>query len=404
LEAASLPRHPKILQIPKAQSRDHISSLRTYQYGYSMALVRLAALTEPQSEAPRFDFDAHSRNAAEQYGKKRSKYQEFAQTVRDILADSVKGKSLRVNDIQFRAKEIESFGKKAMTPSDQRPEEPKYKNPLAEITDMAGVRVITFFPRTVLDVCQCIEEEFEVIEKVDHIAASQKQEKLGYQSIHYLAKFKANRTKLPEYKRFDGLVAEIQVRTVMQHAWAEIEHDIRYKSASAIPLEISRRFMTLAGLLEIADREFEAIQEQDAQLRETAVTKLAAGKFAEVEITPDALRSYLGMTLGYDERISDFSYDPDARLLKGLGFQNFQQVDDCVRGLDDDYLSRQAWGNRSGQLSRFELMLQVSMGEYFIENHMWREYEGYRNAMNGRLERLKEKGVTIGSYRPPRSD
>ena len=360
-------------------------------------------MTEPQSETPRFDFEAHSRSAVEQYSKKRSKYQEFAQTVRDILADSIKGKNLRVNDIQFRAKEIESFGKKAKAPSDQHPEEPKYKNPLAEITDMAGVRVITFFPRTVLEVCQCIEEEFDVIEKVDHIAASQKQEKLGYQSIHYLAKFKPNRTELSEYKRFDGLVAEIQVRTVMQHAWAEIEHDIRYKSASTIPLEISRRFMTLAGLLEIADREFEAIQEQDAQLRETAQTKLVAGKFGEVEITPDAVRSYLGITLGYDDRISDFTYELEAKLLKALGFQNFQQVYECVQGLDDDYLSRLAWGSRSGQVTRFEVMLLVGMGEYFIENHMWNE-SWYRASVKSRLERLKAKGVTIRSYRPQKSD
>lgn len=361
-------------------------------------------MTEPQSDSPRFDFEEHRRSAVDQYAKKRNKYQEFAQTVRDILADSVKAKNLRVNDIQFRAKEIEAFGKKAMTSSDLRPDEPKYRNPFVEITDMAGVRVITFFPRTVVEVCQCIEEEFDVIEKVDHIAASQKQEKLGYQSVHYLAKLKTNRTNLAEYKRFDGLVVEIQVRTVMQHAWAEIEHDIRYKSASAIPPEISRRFMTLAGLLEIADREFEAIQEQDAHLRETAVTKIFAGKFSEVEITPDALSAYLGTTLGFDDRISAYTYELEVKVLKALGFANFQQVSDCVNGLNDDYLSRIAWGTRSGQVSRFEIMLLAAMGEYYIDNHIWHEHDWYRHMMKIHLERLKEKGVTIGYYRPPRSE
>jgi putative GTP pyrophosphokinase len=265
---------------------------------------------------------------------------------------------------------------------------------------LAGVRVITFFPRTVIEVCQCIEEEFDVIEKVDHIAASQKQEKLGYQSVHYLVKLKTNRTRLAEYKRFDGLIVEIQVRTVMQHAWAEIEHDIRYKSASAIPLEISRRFMTLAGLLEIADREFEANQEKDAHLRETAVTKISAGNFAEVEITPDAVRSYLGRTIGVDERISDFSYEFEAKVLKGLGFENFQQVHECVRGFDDGHLSRIAYGTRSGQVSRFDVMLWAGMGEYFIENHVWNQHEWYREILTGQLEKLKANGIAIGSYRP----
>jgi putative GTP pyrophosphokinase len=357
-----------------------------------------------QSEPPRFDFEAHGRSAVEHYSKERSKYEEFAKTVRDILADAIKGKKLRVNDIQFRAKEVESFGEKAKTPSDQRPDEPKYINPFNEITDMAGVRVITFFPSTVIKVCECIEEEFDVFEKVDHTYASQVREKLGYQSIHYLITLKSNRTKLPEYKRFAGLVAEIQVRTVMQHAWAEIEHDIRYKSASAIPLEISRRFMTLAGLLEIADREFEAIQQQDAQLHVTAVNKILNAQLAEVEITPDALKSYLGLKLGYDERISAFTYEIEVKLLKALGFQNFQQLDKCLSGLDDDYLSRVVWGTRSGQVTRFEIMLLAAMGDYFVRNHTWNKSEGFVRSVEKQLDKLKAGGVTIGSYRPQERD
>jgi putative GTP pyrophosphokinase len=190
----------------------------------------------------------------------------------------------------------------------------------------------------------------------------------------------------------------------MQHAWAEIEHDIRYKSASTIPLEISRRFMTLAGLLEIADREFQAIQEQDTLLRETAVTKIQAGKFAEVEITPDALRSYLGMTLGYDDRISEFTYELETRLLKTLGFDNLQQVHECVNGLDDNYLSRTLWGTRSGQVSRFDLMLLAAMGEFFIQNHIWKVYEDFCDVLKTQLAGLREKGVTIGSYRPQKKE
>src|SRR5258708_36248047 len=84
-----------------------------------------------------------------------------------------------------------------------------------------------------------------------------KQEKFGYQSVHYLVKLRANRTALPEYARFSGLVAEVQVRTVLQHAWAEIEHDIQYHSAEAIPAAIRRRVMSRAGMLEIAEHGFQ---------------------------------------------------------------------------------------------------------------------------------------------------
>jgi ppGpp synthetase/RelA/SpoT-type nucleotidyltranferase len=93
-----------------------------------------------------------------------------------------------------------------------------------------------------------------------------KEEKFGYGSIHYLARLKENRTNLLEYSRFKNLTAEIQIRTILQHAWAEIEHDIQYKAVETIPSSIRRRFMSLAGMLEIGT-EFQAIQDEDERLR-----------------------------------------------------------------------------------------------------------------------------------------
>jgi hypothetical protein len=75
-----------------------------------------------------------------------------------------------------------------------------------------------------------------------------------------------NRTELPEYSQYKNLVAEIQVRTILQHAWAEMEHDIRYKSAKESPPLVNQKFTSLAGLIEIADREFQMIQDEITEL------------------------------------------------------------------------------------------------------------------------------------------
>lgn len=361
-------------------------------------------VTETSKDRAPFDFEAHRRSAAEQFSRKRDLYENFAKTARDILADAIKSRGLRVNEIQFRAKELDSFGKKAMTPKDENPEQPKYKNPLTDITDLAAVRVITFFPRTVEDVCKCIQEEFDVIERVDHTATAQREERLGYQSIHYLVRLGENRKRLPEYRRFEGLVAEVQVRTVMQHAWAEIEHDIRYKSKLAIPTAISRRFMTLAGLLEIADREFQAIQEEDANLRTTARALVEQGRLTEVEVTPDAIREYLNRRLGADDRISDFTYEMTARHLRFLGFQNLGQLDECIATFKDDgdRVSRVVFGRRCGQVTRLELLLLASMGDNLIQNHPWSDSEYYRELLTNWLNKLRLGGMTVGSYMPKR--
>jgi hypothetical protein len=91
-------------------------------------------MTEIKPERFAFDFEAHRKAAVEKYNRKRDSYREFAETIHDILADAIRTRDLRVNEIQMRAKTVDSFGKKAMTPKKENSDEPKYKDPLAEIT------------------------------------------------------------------------------------------------------------------------------------------------------------------------------------------------------------------------------------------------------------------------------
>jgi len=82
----------------------------------------------------------------------------------------------------------------------------------------------------------------------------------GYISLHYIIKLNAARKQLPEYERFKEWKAEIQIRTILQHAWADIEHDLGYKSKDTVPRNIQRDFNRLSGLLELADKEFLGIR------------------------------------------------------------------------------------------------------------------------------------------------
>jgi putative GTP pyrophosphokinase len=364
---------------------------------------KAVTVEEPIKAATQFDFVSHVKSAVYQYSKKRHLYDDFAVEIENILQQAIETRGLKINVIQGRAKSEESFGKKAAAPSEEDPDKPKYPDPMKQITDLAGVRVITFFPSTVGEIGGLVQEEFEILERVDHTASAEQEERLGYLSVHYLVRLGSNRCNLPEYKKFAGLTAEIQVRTVLQHAWAEIEHDIRYKSTSAIPHAISRRFMALAGLLEIADREFEAIQTEDATVRANALSLIADGRLGEVEVTPDSLRSYLDVRLGPDDRISDYTYEWMTKILRNMGFQNLAQINECIANFDDDKCSRIALGSRSGQMSRFEVQLAASMGENYIAGHLWsaKSPNGWWATVVRRwLEELKKAGVQLGTYQP----
>ena len=103
-----------------------------------------------------FNFEQHRDSAVEAYRRVRSRYENFANAVKEILVQVLRTKDIAVNSVEPRAKDPESFGTKASTPSEDVPGTPKYPKPLEDITDLAGVRIITFFPRTVEMVGACI--------------------------------------------------------------------------------------------------------------------------------------------------------------------------------------------------------------------------------------------------------
>jgi putative GTP pyrophosphokinase len=245
-----------------------------------------------------------------------------------------------------------------------------------------------------------LQAEFRIVERSDKGAELIAAERFGYQSIHYLVKLSAARARLPEYQPFAGTIAEIQVRTILQHAWAEIEHDIQYKSSAVIPVQIHRRFMALSGMLEIADREFQGIQDADHQLTVEARARVEGGDLDRVEITPDALKAFLDKRIGPDGRMSEYTYDWTARMVRDLGFRTLQQVEKCIDGYGDDQLSRIVTGGRQGQTVRFEFMLLAGMGENFIKRHSYGASDWFQERQRKALEALGKEGISVGHYDP----
>jgi len=355
-----------------------------------------------------FDFDAHRVRAVEAYRQKRGIYEDFAKTIQGLLHAGVTAAGLKVQAIDERAKTEESFGEKAVRPGDGEGLNPKYESPLSEIHDLAGCRVITFFLDDVQTVRRIITAEFEVLEMANRSSHLRPGGRPGYESYHFIVRLTEARLALAEYARFRGMVAEIQVRTVLQHAWAEIEHDIQYKSVDALPAEIGQRFQALAGLIEIGDREFQAISDAHEQVRKQAAISLAAGRLDEIELTAESLKAYLDQEFGPDGRMRDWIYEWTASYLRKMGFANLKQLNDCIGSLDDDKLSRVVWGSRQGQLSRFELVLLAGIGPDRMKAYHPYSNVDPTNDWFGRKVDLESKlltraGFTIGSYAPDRA-
>ncbi|HSP60053.1 MAG TPA: GTP pyrophosphokinase [Ornithinimicrobium sp.] len=181
----------------------------------------------------------------------------FVRLVTDLLDDA----GVNYLSVSGRTKSVQSFAAKAGRTRDGRPVFPR---PLAEITDQIGLRVITYVRDDVEIVAELLASTLAVLEDRDMGRETADQGAFGYASRHLLVAVDASRSLTPARELLRPYAASVQVRTVLQHAWAEFEHDIRYKGT--VPVEhasdLNRRFTLAAGLLELADREFSAIRDR----------------------------------------------------------------------------------------------------------------------------------------------
>ncbi len=179
----------------------------------------------------------------------------------DLITAELDEARINYLSVSGRTKSVASFaGKAERAASGER----LYPDPLTDITDQIGVRVITYVRDDVAAVADLFREELAVLDDRDMGQETASEGRFGYASRHLLVAIDASRTVPPEYESLRLRSASVQIRTVLQHAWAEFEHDIRYKGT--VPAEyapdLDRRFTLAAGLIELADQEFSAIRDR----------------------------------------------------------------------------------------------------------------------------------------------
>lgn len=189
------------------------------------------------------------------FKKRQSTLDSFRERLVNLIDILIKQNNLKVHQIVGRTKEIESLSKKIDRKQD------KYSS-LDEITDIVGLRIITYLESDVNTLYDLITKEFTVDPNNSIDKRNLAENQFGYRSLHLVVSFNPSRSNLTEYKKFDNLKCEVQIRSILQHAWAEIEHDLGYKSKSSIPHQYKRNFNRLAALLETADIEFDRLKKE----------------------------------------------------------------------------------------------------------------------------------------------
>jgi len=219
-----------------------------------------------------------------------ARYKEYAQVLKCVLENATRGLGPHVI-VQARAKSVPSFAEKILR------KRHKYQNPLQQLTDLCGARVIIHTKDEVAAVCGFIRANFEIDEANSQDAAALlRTTEFGYRSVHYIVQILPGRfpnrevpCKVP--KTVNGLKAEIQVRTIAQHCWADIGHDRIYKSSFPVPSRWVRESARAAAVLEDIDDTFTRVIEGLDTYRASFGSYLPADRLdEEIEILANVLK------------------------------------------------------------------------------------------------------------------
>jgi len=158
--------------------------------------------------------------------------------------------------VQARHKAVASFAEKCLRKRVKRPD------PVAQFTDLAGARVIARTRSEVDAVCRYLEDHFE-IDWEDSLDASARlrPSEFGYRSVHYIVTLRPDvdyGVEVPP--EVLGLRAEIQARTIAEHAYSDVAHDLTYKGAFELPLAWRRELAGVAATLEEVDGVFTRLE------------------------------------------------------------------------------------------------------------------------------------------------
>ncbi len=302
----------------------------------------------------------------------------FVALVTTILDDA----GINYLSVTGRAKSVASFAAKAARAVDGVP---VFTDPLREITDQIGLRVITYVHSDVAAVAELLDDQVVVLDDRDLGRETASEGRFGYASRHLLVSLDSARESQPAYEPLRGYRAQVQIRTVLQHAWAEFEHDIRYKGE--IPEEhahdFDRRFTLAAGLLELADREFSTIRDR-LQAGMPGLTPQPEDD--DPRLSPRELAAFLAGQYADAGWSRTDHYAWISGLLLELGVTSLDELSEVLRPIDTAAINeRMAYRYPPGAVRRLDDALLAGFGQRYVGLHG----NAHREAsLRARLERI----------------
>jgi ppGpp synthetase/RelA/SpoT-type nucleotidyltranferase len=272
----------------------------------------------------KYKLDPHSEAILQEYRKQLPVFRKMQETIPAQIRAVFEEAGIVVASIEHRIKEERSLAGKLELKG------AKYQS-LSDITDIFGIRIITFYTDDVDKVASVVDRLFDVDweNSVDKRKLHEI-DSFGYLSLHYIC-------RVPDIP----YAFEVQMRTILQHAWANMNHDIGYKTGVEVPKEYLRNMNRLAGMLELVDEQFSSIRRDINDYRRQVQSLVASGRLEEVSLDADSFRSFLNVgpfdvlnrkiASVNQAEIQEVTLMPFLQVFKALGFKTLGDLAQLIR-------------------------------------------------------------------------
>ncbi|MDE1327015.1 (p)ppGpp synthetase [Vibrio aestuarianus] len=315
------------------------------------------------------------------YREIKPKYQRLAINVEQALVQFLAENQISSFDVEKRVKEEKSFLEKVVRKS--------YEAPLDEMDDIAGVRVICYYNEDLEAIDKIIKEQFNVV-SYSNKSQELDDDQFGYASNHYVVKLKPEWLQAPNYRGLNDLKIEIQVRTILMHAWAAISHKLLYKKHDDVPKEFKRKLNRLSALIELADEQFDDIKnmkvdyqnhvmvDENSSLNADSFLVLMRKYFPNRSISDDDISSVLVEVREYSGSIADF----EKRIKKCMPIlEEMEQEERGYNPFDGDDDEDSGWSMAGVARTILDLTSDNYWAKRGLSEPYWSITEHYRNSI-----------------------
>ena len=267
-------------------------------------------------------------NFKEWYKKNRCNYIEVSNYVHEKIVYYLNEQKLNIASSCARAKTVDSVYKKAKKViKDGEKYSLKYSDPQRQIMDFSGVRIVVYLASDIKIVTDAVETLFAgsiLYDDSENKIELLGEDKVGYLSVHYVVTINSNEQK---YIHLKGMKCEIQIRTVLQDAWAQIFHDRVYKGNNEKDNDfyVKRKTNLLSGSLELIDDQIDEIVKY-FDSKNGNLDKKSYQKLLNENISKESLSEYCDLLLkGKVEKY--YSYSQVEKLLEAVGIKTLRELD-----------------------------------------------------------------------------